>query len=319
MKNPSDDNFERSVSERIYKWESEDSRADSQRRWKGLRGSLAEDQLQRSARRERWLIAAVLLLLWPAGWGVYHFLFVHHDEPTGGYQAAQPLEFGQPADTQYGYADLDQACEEETAFLHDLALCEEEEEENRRRLLHSERAHESRRLASDIQQENTATHGTPPTDGTDEVLLVDREFAVIQDTTLSSAWLSNLEYLGPRIGPLLLPTLTLLIKAVEPPAAPPTPKDDPKPSVARAAYATVMPLMNYQQVVPNPEDEFYVASLDQPGPASLWRLRQRAVRRCDQKDRRDRSWWSRCRPRPCCNWPAPRPARRRRRWKCRRR
>ncbi|MEL6538300.1 MAG: hypothetical protein AAFQ98_22965, partial [Bacteroidota bacterium] len=89
MKNPSDDNFERRVSERLFQWEEAPTRPQSQRRWKSLLGILARDQLQRSARRERWLVAAILLLLWPAGWGIYHFLFVEHHIPF----ASQSLNY----------------------------------------------------------------------------------------------------------------------------------------------------------------------------------------------------------------------------------
>lgn len=278
MKNPSDDNFERRVAERLSEWEPASTKTASQRRWKSLQGPLAQDRLQRLVRRQRWLAAAVLLLLWPAAWGIYHFISVDH-APNLVSRALRAMEPSQPEDVWLWAPDPVSTQNTQIAGLDGLPVHDLSEVEDR----------QTGESDKDAEKREVAALGDRP--GNPQVpqygLTLDAgetpEFSVVevhnyQDTTGSDHFgLHHLERFGPKFGSFLLPSLAVFISSIGQTSEPSPPQQDTKPTGTRAAYATVMPLMNYQQVIPNPEDDWYVASLDQPGIVSPDRLGYRAA------------------------------------------
>ena len=259
MNDMSEESFEQKMRERLGQWEAPSDPA----RWKALSGSLAASQYQQALRRQRWMLAAILLLLWPAGWGIWQFV-------RGQQTIAPPVAHAPsvlhdtlwlpttPANTAVAaisptQVSTDQITDPASGVGSSPSMPPATSEA--------------------IAPKYTIIYMLPPADP--------RELASESDAPAAAQAIDVAEQLallqsqsGEIDYQMAWPEALIVPMTGEPETGETPLQRERNPW---DLYVSAMPLMHYQRVTPNAEDEIFIASLDPLGAGSLNRLGYRVA------------------------------------------
>ena len=267
MKNMSDDAFEGRIKNRLSNWEA----PSDPRRWISLSGKLSEQRVARMRVTQRWLVAAILLLLLPAGWGGWHFLNSHRSpEYTQLSPASLPELVIITGQNEGSIGDsIDGLIEKEETFSNhqkpiesDGGITNRPKKELAISRANNRVPHEVNLLFGEVVPETTSIGHLTVGDveivgeGTGNDRLEGNDYLEIHRLNSSVGELFLKGFLWPdwEIGTIHMDTeLDANIKRKE------------REVLPFELYASAMPLMNFQRVTPNEEDEVFIADLDPLG------------------------------------------------------
>ncbi|HAA21942.1 MAG TPA: hypothetical protein DCP28_25445 [Cytophagales bacterium] len=232
------------------------------RGWDRLQGPLVQQRLGTLLKRTRLMALAILLLLIPAGYGTWHFLFFSHGGAEGVREVRQvSIKKG------------------EKVTIQDRTIAAAIPQSNTiTNATTSTQAVESTR-PTDRRWERTPSQPDPA----QETILIpnaeEESPPVILETPpgggiLSLSSLSTLPHLGPWWAPFGPGQFAIQVQAPEAPKKVIDPKPKPRPW---EGYVSVLPLLNYSQIQPNKEDEIFMLGISGPSMLALERLGYRAA------------------------------------------